>query len=108
MACAKAVFMWKFIIIALAGFILYKMFVNDTKKKAKQSKKETERLKATGELVQDPACGAYVSLDSDIRVREGDTVHRFCSYECRDKYLRQLGMEPPADSKKQEAEDEEA
>lgn len=100
--------MWKFIIIAVAGFILYKMFINDTKKKAKQSKKETERLKATGELVRDPACGAFVSLDSDIRVREGDTVHRFCSYECRDKYLRQLGMEPPAESKKHQDEDEEA
>lgn len=93
--------MLKFIILAVAAFVLYKMFVNDAKKKAKQSKKETERLKATGELVRDPACGTYVSLDSDIRVREGDTVHRFCSYECRDKYLKQLGMEPPADSTKQ-------
>lgn len=91
--------MWKFIILALAGFILYKMFVNDSKRKAKESKKETERLKATGELVRDPVCGSYVSLESDIRVREGETVHRFCSYECRDKYLKQLGVEPPQKSK---------
>lgn len=94
--------MWKFIILAVAGFVLYKMFINDAKKKTKQSKQETERLKATGELVRDPACGTYVSLDSDIRVREGDTVHRFCSYECRDSYLKQLGMEPPADAKARE------
>ncbi len=82
--------MLKFIILIVAGFILYKLFTNDSKRKAKNSKKETERLKATGELVRDPVCGTYVSVNSDIRVREGETVHRFCSYECRDTFLKQL------------------
>ncbi len=82
--------MWKFIILIVAAFVLYKMFTTEQKRKTKASQKETDRLKATGELVRDPQCGAYVSVDSDIRVREGDVVHRFCSYECRDKYLNEL------------------
>ncbi len=82
--------MWKFIVLIVAGFVLYKMFTTEKKRKTKSSQKETERLKATGELVQDPQCGAYVSVNSDIRVRTGEVVHRFCSYECRDKYLKQL------------------
>lgn len=94
--------MWKFIILALAGFVLYKMFTNDTKRKKTESKKETDRLKATGELIKDPICGTYVSVESDIRVREGETVHRFCSYECRDKYLKQIGAEPPKQSSEEE------
>ena len=100
--------MWKFIILILAGFVLYKMFVNDSKRKSKQSDKETERLKATGELVKDPACGAYVSLNSDIRLREGETVHRFCSYECRDSYLKRLEASQPKEAKPEEAKPEEA
>lgn len=86
--------MWKFIILIVAGFVLYKMFTSEQKRKTKASQKETDRLKATGELVQDPQCGAYVSVDSDIRVREGELVHRFCSYECRDKYLNELDSQP--------------
>ncbi len=82
--------MLKFIIIAVCGFILYKMFTGDKKQKQKVKKKETEHLKATGELVKDPVCGTFVPVDSDIRVRDGETIHRFCSYECRDKYLKQI------------------
>lgn len=82
--------MWKFIILAVCGYILYKMFTGDKKQKTKMQKKEKEHLKATGELVKDPVCGTFVPVDSDIRVREGETIHRFCSYECRDKFLKQL------------------
>lgn len=82
--------MWKFITIAVCLFLLYKLFTGDRKNKQTQAKKETEKMKATGELVKDPACGHFVSVDSEIRIKEGDTVHRFCSYECRDKYLQQI------------------
>ena len=32
----------------------------------------------------------YVSVDGNISVRDGDKVYRFCSYECRDKFLQRL------------------
>lgn len=82
--------MLKFVIIFVCGFILYKMFMGDKNQKTKMKKKETEHLKATGELVKDPMCGTFVPVDSDIRVKDGETVHRFCSFECRDKYLKQI------------------
>ena len=82
--------MLKWIVILVCGWFLYKMFTNDSRKKAEQ-KQETEKHKAsTGEMVKDPVCGAYVSRDQQIRVRSGDTLHHFCSYECRDSFLQQL------------------
>ncbi len=82
--------MLKFVILIVCGFILYKMFTGDKKQKMKMKKKENDHLKATGELVKDPVCGTFVPLDSDIRVKDGATVHRFCSFECRDKFLKQI------------------
>ncbi len=82
--------MLKWLIIIAAIFILYKLLVNDRRKKASLEVKTEEKVTPTGDMVRDPVCGAYVALDSDIRVRQGDQVHHFCSYECRDKYLKQL------------------
>lgn len=80
----------KFLILALAAGLLYMLFKGDQKKKNIDSKQGDEKLKESGELVKDPMCGTYCRTDSDIRVREGDKVHVFCSYDCRDKFLRQL------------------
>lgn len=82
--------MLKFLILIVCGFVLYKMFLGDHKQKTKMKKKEAEHLKATGELVKDPVCGTFVPANSDIRVKDGETVHRFCSFECRDKFLKQI------------------
>lgn len=82
--------MLKFVIIGVALFIVYKLFMGDKKKREMNQTKETKRKVAAGEMVKDPICGTYVKKDGDIRVREGDKVHVFCSYECRDKYLKQL------------------
>ena len=82
--------MWKFVIIAIAGFILWKMFAGDMLRRKEAAKKEQETLIARGEMVRDPACGSYVSKEDSVRVREGDKTLYFCSYECRDKYLKQL------------------
>ena len=78
--------MWKWVILVLAGYALYRMFLNDRKKKA--------HLVATGEMVKDPVCGAYIDADSAITVRDGATVHRFCSYECREQFLKRIGRLP--------------
>ncbi|MBG0789971.1 MAG: transcriptional regulator [Desulfovibrionaceae bacterium] len=82
--------MLKLIIIGVAIFIVYKLFMGDKKKKDMQSKKATKQRVAAGEMVKDPICGTYVEKDGNIRVREGEKVHVFCSYECRDKFLKQI------------------
>ncbi len=82
--------MYRWLILILAGFILWKLFTGDKKRKKAQEKEDKESLLVTGEMVKDPMCGAFVSKDGDIRVREGDKVHYFCSYECREKYVKML------------------
>ena len=84
--------MWKWIILALAAYALYRLFSNDWKKKQEKNndKAEMERKVAAGEMVKDPECGAFIDADSTITVRDGDVVHRFCSYDCRDAFLKRL------------------
>ena len=82
--------MWKFVILAVAVFFLWKMFAGDSNRRKQEAKKQEETLIAKGEMVKDPICGSYVSLDNSVRVRDGEKILHFCSYECRDKYLKQL------------------
>ncbi|KAF5059888.1 hypothetical protein DSECCO2_331390 [anaerobic digester metagenome] len=82
--------MLKFLVIAAACFILYKLLTNDRKKKVEVKKNNDEQMAKEGVLVKDPVCGTYVSKDSDIRIKEGEQVRCFCSYECRDKYLKMI------------------
>jgi len=82
--------MLKFVILAAVCFILYKLVTNDKKKKVEVKHKQEEKLAKEGVLVKDPVCGTYLSKDSDIRIKEGDEVRCFCSYECRDKYLKMI------------------
>ena len=82
--------MLKFLVIAAACFILYKLLTNDRKKKVEVKKDNDEQLAREGVLVKDPVCGTYVSKDSDIRIKDGEQVRCFCSYECRDKYLKMI------------------
>lgn len=82
--------MVKLLFSAAAVYFLYKMFMGDTKQKQKMDKQEQETLIAKGEMVKDPICGAYVSLDNSVMTsKHGEVVH-FCSYECRDKYLKRI------------------
>lgn len=97
--------MWKWLVLGLAVYVLYRLFANDFLKKKKENAEdqaaEVERKVAAGEMVKDPECGTYVSVDGNISVRDGDKVYRFCSYECRDNFLERLqegGRElPPRD-----------
>lgn len=85
--------MLKFVVIGIACFVMWKLFSGDQKKKqAGQGKQQEKKVKA-GEMVKDPICGTYVEKDSDIRVRNGEKVECFCSYECRDKYIKRLESE---------------
>ena len=71
--------MWKWLILILVGYALYRMFMNDRKKSSEDTKKEKEHLIATGEMVKDPVCGAYIDSDSNITVRDGKTVTVFAA-----------------------------
>lgn len=86
--------MLKLIIFLVAIYAIYRLFANDILKKrreeAKQAKEETDSKIEAGEMVQDPECGTYVAVDSSISVRNGDKVYYFCSYDCRDKFLKRL------------------
>ncbi len=97
--------MIKWVVLAVAAYILYRLFANDFfKKREKDEKKdqqEMDRKVAAGEMVKDPVCGAYVSLDDSITVRDGKKTYHFCSYDCREKFLKQLeeqGRELPGRS----------
>ena len=87
--------MLKWILILAAVYMLYRMFESERRKKSAKAKQETQQLIATGELVKDPVCGAYVEAESAISARDGATVYHFCSYDCRDAFLRQRGVELP-------------
>lgn len=80
----------KFIVIAVVLFILYKLLTNDQKKKKDAQLKENKNLAASGEMVKDPVCGTYVDKDSDVRIKKDGQVHCFCSYDCRDRYLKRI------------------
>jgi YHS domain-containing protein len=82
--------MLKFLIFIAAAFVLYRLFTGDKKKKEEKKEKETRQMASSGEMVKDPVCGTYVPVDSDIRVRQGEKVHTFCSFECRDRFLEQI------------------
>ena len=96
---------WKWLLVAVAVFVLYKLFMGDRGKNDKKEAKQKERKIATGDMVKDPVCGSYVEIDSSIKVRDGQTVHHFCSYDCRQKFLDRLqdsGREIPQLEKKDE------
>ena len=87
--------MWiKLLIVIGAGYFLFRMFTNDARHKKKETKQEQEEKVATGDLIKDPVCGAYIDADSGVTVRDGEVIHRFCSYECRDTFLKRLQAAP--------------
>ena len=77
----------KIVIVALACYVLYRLFMNDNKKKAEKDAQTKKKRVASGEMVQDPVCGTYVEKENAITVRNGDQTLHFCSYECRQKYI---------------------
>ncbi len=81
---------WKLLIFAIAGYVLFRLFTNDRKKHVEDEKETQEKLIANGELVKDPECGTYVDPEAAISVKNGEDRHFFCSYECRDAYIKKL------------------
>jgi len=85
--------MWKWLLFVAAAYALYRLFTNDRQKNRKsreEERKNNEQMVASGEMVKDPECGAYIAADSNITARDGETVYRFCSYDCRDAFVRRI------------------
>lgn len=80
----------KILLVAVVGYALYRMFINEKDKKTGKSTQQQEERIISGELVKDPICGAYVEKDTAISVRNGEIIVHFCSYECRKKYIALL------------------
>ena len=87
----------KVAIVALVCYVLYRLFMNDNKKKAEKDAEKKKKRVASGEMVKDPVCGTYVEKDSAITVRNGEQTLSFCSYECRKKYIESVGEQKKLD-----------
>lgn len=81
--------MWKFVVLVLAVYVLYRMFINDKRRKDSVKTDMGEARVKAGDLAKDPICGTYVSKENALTVRENDNIYYFCSYECRDAFLKQ-------------------
>ena len=87
----------KVAIVALVCYVLYRLFMNDNKKKAEKKAETKKKRVNSGEMVKDPVCGTYVDKDSAITVRNGDQTIHFCSYECRKKYIESVSEQKKLD-----------
>jgi len=82
--------LWRLLIFLAAAYILYRLFTGETFKRKADKQQAEQKKYETGEMVKDPVCGAFVPVDGDIRVKAEGRLHTFCSYECRDKFLKQM------------------
>ena len=80
----------KVLLVALALVVLYKLFTNDKARKSKDDAKERAKKVASGEMVKDPVCGSYVDIQGSLTVKDGNKTLHFCSYDCREKFLKEL------------------
>mgnify|MGYP003623628867 CR=1 FL=1 len=68
--------MVRFLLIALAVFVAYKIFTTAYNKRReadeKSKKDEFAKRTANGELNKDQVCGAYASAEASVRSRDGD------------------------------------
>jgi YHS domain-containing protein len=87
----------KGILLIAALYVVWSLIRGDMRHRKERSANKERELIDAGKLVKDPVCGTYVAAQSSISVRDGTAEHHFCSYECRDRFLRQLGKEPPHD-----------
>ncbi|WP_198419364.1 MULTISPECIES: YHS domain-containing protein [Geomonas] len=70
----------KFLIWALLGYLVYRMFVG------KAPQKIEKQEKSAAETFQDPVCGVYIAeADAVVGRLEGKRYH-FCSMECLRKF----------------------
>ena len=82
--------MYRWLLVVLAGYIIYRMFKNDIKARVEERKHADARRHESGEMIRDPICGTFVEAEEAVTVRDGDTIYYFCGYDCRDAFLKRL------------------
>lgn len=84
--------MLRLLLFVFVGFIAYKLFHNILRNTVSGGGKEESKAEsARGKnMVKDPTCGAYIEPSAGVSVRDGDAVHYFCCYECRDAFLEKM------------------
>ena len=82
--------MFKWFLVALAGYVIYRMFKNDIKAKLEGREPDEPRRRKAEDMTRDPICGTFVDMAEAITVRNDDKRYYFCGYECRDAFLKRL------------------
>ncbi|MDD6088815.1 MAG: transcriptional regulator [Desulfovibrionaceae bacterium] len=80
--------MIRLLLLIAVGYAVWTLFRHRKEKDAENIEVKTDPH--TGNLVKDPVCGVYVDADGPIRVRDGEKLYVFCSYDCRDAFLKGL------------------
>ena len=90
--------MYRWLLVALGGYIIYRMFKNDIKAKADKRGADEAARRESGDMSRDPVCGTFVDMAESITVRNGEKVYHFCGYDCRDEFLKRMqdGESPEA------------
>ncbi len=89
--------MFRWLLLAIAGYIVYLMFRNDSRAKMDAQKRgEAAGGEAAGDMARDPVCGTFVNMADAVTVRDGGKRYYFCSYDCREEFLKRMqGGESP-------------
>lgn len=82
--------LFKVLIFVVVAYALYRLFMNDKRKREEKIENDEAKKVADGTLVRDPICGVYVEKENSFTVRNGDKVEHFCSDDCRQKYIQQV------------------
>lgn len=82
----------RIIILAILGYILYRLLFAGKKKGKPPSGLASDKQSASRDvLVQDPVCQTYVPQKQAIRAVKDGKVHYFCSEECCQTFLADKG-----------------
>lgn len=68
-----------------------KGLINDLKILFGRKGKEERVTPLSDELVKDPVCGVYCAKGSSYKLKYNNKVYYFCSPQCREKFLKEVG-----------------
>jgi YHS domain-containing protein len=84
---------WRIVILAILGYILYKLLFAGRKKEKPPPRPAGDRQQSSTQdvLVEDPVCHTYVPQKQAIRALKDGKIHYFCSEECCQTFLADQG-----------------
>ncbi|MFH1218204.1 MAG: YHS domain-containing protein [Pseudomonadota bacterium] len=81
----------RIIILAILGYILYRLLFGVKKKNQQARSTGGKDLPAEDVLVEDPVCHTYVPSKQAIRAVKNGKQYFFCSDKCCQKFLEDKG-----------------